>query len=285
MTLFFIIKEGIISLKRARLSAVITILSIALSLVLLGLFGIIAQNVKHTFLKFYKQVQVEVFLDPTITDQEVSQLKAQISRRSEVNRIQYISPTMAMEEFRQSFGIDIGQVLEKNPLPPSLRITLKPEFSTPALLEEFVQSLSSLKGVQEVVYQKEIVKFVNKYFSLILIISLGLILLTLTIIVILIYNTIRLSIHSRRDIIHIMELVGATRRFIKSPFLVEGFIQGALGSGLAILVLMIFVKFIRALIFPYVQLPPHFYPAILGIGLFLGWMGSSLSVNKYLSSR
>jgi cell division transport system permease protein len=285
MTLFFIIKEGIISLKRARLSAVITILSIALSLILLGLFGIIAQNVKHTFLKFYKQVQVEVFLDPTVTAREVNQLKEQISRRSEVARVQYISPTMAMEEFRQSFGIDIGQVLEKNPLPPSLRITLKPEFSTPTLLEEFVQSISSLKGVQEVVYQKEIVKFVNKYFSLILIVSLGLILLTLTVIVILIYNTIRLSIHSRRDIIHIMELVGATRRFIKSPFLVEGFIQGALGSGLAILVLMLFVKFIRALIFPNVQLPPHFYPAILGIGLFLGWMGSSLSVNKYLSSR
>ena len=285
MTLFFIIKEGMISLKRARLSAVITILSIALSLILLGLFAIIGQNVKNTFLKFYKQIQVEAFLDPTLNSQEINRLKETLSQRSEILQLRYISPSEALEEFRRSFDIDISQVLEKNPLPPSFRITLKPEFSSPALLENFVKSISSLKGIQEVVYQKEIVNFINKYSAIIVIVSLGLVLLTLVIIVILIYNTIRLSIHSRRDIIHIMELVGATRRFIKSPFLVEGLIQGALGSLLSMGVLFFFIKFVRGVIFPEVVIPRHFYLAIFLIGLFLGWMGSMLSVNKYLSRR
>lgn len=282
MNLLFIIKEGIVSLRRARVSAIITILSISLSLILLGLFGVVGQNVQKVFRQFYQQIRIEAFLDPSLSQKSISRLQKKISGDPAVERVVYISPADALKEFQQSFGSDVSSVLESNPLPPSLRITLKPDYSSPDFVDEFVRKISKVSGIQEVVYQKEVVRFVHKYFSIIVAISLLIVVIVTIIITILIFNTIRLSIHSRRDIIQIMRLVGASNLFVKSPFMVEGFLQGLVGGLIAILALDGMVTLIRHLLFPGLVVPANLDSFLIAIGLLLGWVGSYLSVNKYL---
>lgn len=282
MKIAFLIKEGIVSLKRARVSAFVTILSISLSLSLIGIFGLVGQNVKDVFLRFYKEVQLEVFLDPSLSASRIDQLKNRISQNVQVDDVIFISREQALEEFRKTFGEDLKGILSENPLPPSFRVIMKPSYSSPDIVDSLTRTLSGLPGVEDVLYQKEIINFIHKYFSLIILLIMVLAIVLLVVVTILIFNTIRLTISARKDIISIMGLVGATNLFIKSPFIVEGIIQGLVGGAISAGILWLLIKFVQALIFPQLTVLPHLYLLLVGMGLLLGWAGSYMSVNKYL---
>ncbi len=282
MSFFFLLKEGVVGLKRARLAAVITIVSICLSLSLFGSFTLVGYNLQDVFNRFYKKIRLEVFLDPSLNLNQLEKLKAKIHRNPEVEAVEYISSQAALEEFQKTFGQDLSGVLKTNPLPASFRVVLHPRYTAPERIEQLANRIRQLPGVQEVLYQREVVRFLHKYLGLGIIVLLVFALLILVVITILIFNTIRLTIHSRMNIIEIMQLVGATNLFIKSPYIIEGMLQGLLGSLLAVGILALFVNFIRDVFYHGIQVPPHLYPFLLILGTVLGLLGSYISVNKYL---
>jgi cell division transport system permease protein len=282
MNFFFLIKEGIVSLRRARLTALISVITICLSLTLIGVFLLAGQNVKDIFVRFYKQVEIEVFLEPSLSDRQIKDLKKKIEDGPQVSEVKYISRQQALEEFQKTFGEDLSNVLSENPLPASFRIVLKPSYSAPSVVEDFAEKTRKLAGVQEVLYQKEIITFIQKYFSLTILFIGFLAIILFIIITILVFNTIRLTIHARTDIIQIMRLVGATNFFIKSPFIIEGIIQGIFGGFLAWGLLSLLSKFVQSIIYPELVVASHLYLLIIGLGIAFGWIGSYLSVNKYL---
>jgi cell division transport system permease protein len=282
MDLFFITKEGIVNIVRARTPALITVISIGLSLTLIGVFALVAKNVGGLFIGFYKQIEVEAFLDPSLQQSQREQIADRIRENQGVDAVKYISPEDALKEFEEKFGEDLDRVLTENPLPPSLRIVLHPSFSNPSQVDQLVNKISQISGIEEVIYQKEIVKFIHKYFSLAVIIAGLLIVLAIAIITILIINTIRLTIHARRNIIQIMKLVGATNLFIKSPFVVEGILQGLLGGLIAVGLLKIVFTVIRDVFFSELILLHNLYLYVIIMGIVLGLIGSYVSVNKYL---
>ncbi|MFZ0390315.1 MAG: permease-like cell division protein FtsX, partial [Calditrichia bacterium] len=118
MDMIFILKEGIVSLKRARMSAVVAVTAIALSLTLLAVFAVAGLNL-NTFFNIYKQVQLEVFLEPGIRQSRLNSLKSAIADLPQVGAVEYINAEEALAEFKKSFGEDIATVLDENPLPPS----------------------------------------------------------------------------------------------------------------------------------------------------------------------
>lgn len=282
MNFFFLLKEGIVSLKRARLSAVISIVSISLSLTLIGIFVIAGQNVKDMFYRFYKQVELEAFIDPSLPEKEIAVVQGKIREYQEVEDVRFISSRQALAEFQNSFGEDLSSVLNENPLPPSFRIVINPAYSNPQSVEKLSVAIGKLPGIQEVIYQKQVIQFIHKYFSLAVLVAAFLAVVLLIVITILIFNTIRLTIHARMDIIQIMRLVGATNRFIKSPFIIEGAIQGIIGGLISTGIIWIFAKGIQNIVFPGLLIPPYFFLFIIGLGIVFGFMGSYLSVNKYL---
>lgn len=282
MNIVFFLKEGMISLKRARVSALISIISICLALTLIGFFILFGQNLKDIFIRFYKEIEIEIFLDPSISKEKISTIKSDLAKYAEIKGIRFVSSKEALEEFQKIFGEEINSILEENPLPQSFRITLKPDYSNPDFVEKFALDVKKMTGIQEVIYQKEIIKFVHKYFNLSIAIISFLAILLFTVITILIYNTIRLTIHARRNIIQIMKLVGATNFFIKIPFIVEGIIQGLLGSGLSVALIWFASSAIRSMIFPGLSISAYLFPFIVGVGFFFGLVGSYMSVNKYL---
>lgn len=282
MNLLLFFKEGLIGLKRAKLSAIITIISICLSLSLIGISTLLGQNLKDIFFRFYKEIEIEVFLEPDVTDQQISRIESTFHRFSELKSARFISRSEALQEFQKIFGTDISGILDENPLPASFRLIMNSDYSTPTEVEKMAKQISNLDGIQEVIYQKEIISFIHKYFNISVII-IGLLALTLLIVItILVFNTIRLTIYARRDIIQIMKLVGATNYFIKGPFIFEGMLQGLIGGGLSLILVWLATKLVKTIIFPELSISTYLYLFIIGLGVFFGLVGSYFSVNKYL---
>ena len=282
MRLFFFLKEGIIGLKRARLSATISIISLCLALTLIGIFVLTGLNMKDVIYRFYRQIEIEVFLEPDLSTQNRNRLKQEIQRFPQIGEANYISREDALKEFQEIFGEDLQNILNENPLPASYRIIMSPDYSNPAIVEQIAEELGKLQGVQEVIYQKEIIRFLHKYLRLGIAITLIFALILLIIITILVFNTIRLTIYARRNIIQIMKLVGATNYFVKGPFIAEGFLQGIIGGLLSSALLWGMGEIIRGAIFPQLLVTSYLYITIIILGVLLSLIGSQISVNKYL---
>jgi cell division transport system permease protein len=282
MNFFYIIKEGILGFKRARLAVTISVISIALSLVLVGVFAMVVQNMAGIFQKFYRQVQLEVFIDPSLAISQVERLQQKIQQHYLVDSVIFVSPEQALLEFEKDFGADLVTVLDENPLPPSIRVILKSGESRIKVIEDFVSELKTFDGVDDVVFQAEIIKLINEYFTIGVIISISIGLIIFIIATLLIFNTIRLTIYARKTIIEIMKLVGATNFFIKGPFIMEGIYQGFFGALISCGLLWTSNYFIKGIFASILSVPLQYYLVLVFIGVFLGFLGSYFSVNKYL---
>jgi len=282
MNLLFFLKEALIGLKRTKISALITIVSICLSLNLIGIFILLGLNLKDIFFRFYKEIEVEIFLEPKISEDQISKLIAEFQNYSEVKNVRFVSRNEALKEFQDIFGTDISGVLTENPLPASFRLTLKSSFSKPETVEKLTSKITGLPGIQEIIYQKEIINFIHKYFNISLIIIGVFAVILIVIMTILVFNTIRLTIYARRDIIQIMKLVGATNFFIKGPFIFEGLLQGLIGGILSILLVWSITVIVKNIFLSNLFVSAYLYTFVIGLGIFFGLIGSYLSVNKYL---
>lgn len=282
MNLFYIIKEGILGFQRARLAVTISVISIALTLVLVGIFAMVVQNMAGMFQRFYRQVNLEVFIDPSVAISQVQRLQQKIEQHDLVDSVIFVPPEEALLEFEKDFGADLVTVLDENPLPPSIRVILKSGESRINVIEDFVGELKTFDGVEDVVFQTDIIRLINEYSLIGIIVSISIGLIIFIIATLLIFNTIRLTIYARKTIIEIMKLVGATNFFIKGPFIMEGIFQGFFGSLIACGLLWISNYFIKEIFASILSVPLQYYLVLVFIGVFLGFLGSYFSVNKYL---
>ena len=282
MKIWFLLREGLAGFRRARLAVTLAIFSITLSLCLIGIFGLLAQNVAIQFQELYQKTYVEVFIDPVLSGAQLQALRLDIGQLEGVATVDYISPEKARKSYAKSFGDDLIGVLPENPLPPSFHVLLKSDFGNIDQIKILVESIKSLKTVDEVVFQENMLRLVNRYYLLGLIIASAIGATIFFISTILIFNTIRLTIHSRKSVIEIMRLVGATNTFIKAPFIIEGLLQGLIGSLLAAGLLWLTIDILRTLFFPGLLFPLSYFLFMLCSGVLLGLLGSYISVGKYL---
>ncbi|RMG62638.1 MAG: ABC transporter permease [Calditrichaeota bacterium] len=282
MRFWFLIKEGLLGLRRARFASLIALLSIALSLFLFGLFLSVAVNLSRTFGQMFRQVQLEVFVDPSLDAQALAQLRGQLAAHPAIARVDLITPEQALKEFQENFGQDLIRVLDENPLPPHFRVQVQEKYSRVEQLDQIVADLKKLPHVDDVLFQRELLRLINKYFYTGLIVAglLGLIVFVIT--TLLIFNTIRLTIYARQQVIEIMRLIGASNALVKGPFIVEGIIQGVLGAVLAVGLLELVKHLFQSVFSTALYLPHPVWYALLATGALLGIVGATISVNKYL---
>ena len=200
------IAEGIKGLRRARVSAFISTFTIFLSLILIAIFLILIFNVHRIVRQIQSRMEVEVFIDNSFTYEQVEILGQQISDINGIESIHYVSKEDAAEFFKQRLGQDVFQILEENPLPASFQIKLKPQFRSANITQKIFDELLALDGVDEILYRHDLLVLLEKYMN-IFILSIIIIgsLLALGAIV-LVSNTIKLVILSRKEIIQIMKL-------------------------------------------------------------------------------
>jgi cell division transport system permease protein len=282
MSLGFSISEGFKGIFKARLAMTMSISSITLSILLIGLFLIFGMNLQSWIGFVREKIDVELIIEFGTTDKEIESLTSKIKGVEGVNSIELIPRDKAPERFKKIIGQDIFDVLEYNPFPASVIIEVKDGYRSSVEISKLKKRLEMLSHVDEVIYNEPLLEKINQAINIIFIIA-SLVGFVITIITIgLIYNTIRLTIYARRDMIHIMRLVGATESFIKRPFLVEGMIQGFVGSVISSAIIFYGIKLIGIYIYPYIEYHPAVFGGLITFGVIIGLISAHLSVGKYL---
>lgn len=286
MNLLYTVKESLSGFQRAKLSMAVSITTITVSLILLGLFVILTTNAVHVVHMIREKVELEVFLEDPVTKKKVDALKDSIINVQGIASITYVSKEEASRIFREEFGEDIHDILDYNPLPASFKVQLKDEYKTFEYLEGVYVQLLDLPGVDDVVYHKDLLKFIEKRTKILFAVGIVLAFIVSVSAIFLVANTIRLAIYSKRRIIQTMKLVGATRMFIRIPFLIEGILQGLIGGILAsttiYVLLEAFAQFLSLEITDRLLLAPMFYPMVVTGGILLGLLGSFISIRKFI---
>lgn len=230
-------------LANAYLSSVI---SISLVLLLVGVASMLLVNAKGVSDYFKENMQVSVMLKQNVTEEKALQYMKKIETEDFIKSAEYISKEQGQQEMANMLGDDFLDVFEVSPIPASINVTLNAEYVSADSLEVVKSRISVSSLVDEVVYQPSLVDALNANLSKISLILAVFIGLLLFISFVLINNTVRLNVFARRFTIHTMKLVGATRSFIRAPFLVQSVFQGVFAAFVAIIVLIGLLFFVRS---------------------------------------
>ncbi len=282
MSFFFSMSESIRSMTKARMATMISITSIALTLILIGAFILASINLHRWITVVRAKIEMEVFLETGIAQPKIDRIKKYISNSGGVKAITFISSEQAAKRFEEEFGENVYEILAFNPFPPSFIITLEETHQTPQKIEKIKTDLEALPEVDEVIYQKPLIDLIDHYLNLLYLVLLVICIVVVVIAVILINNTIRLTIYARRDIIQIMRLIGATEGFIRRPFIFEGIFQGLLGSIIAALILYYLSRIVQIFFYPEIVYTYHSFLGLIIFGVLIGLFSAFFSVGKYI---
>jgi len=284
------------NIKSNRQVFLVSIATITVAFSILGLFLVIFVNLNAFLMTWSKQVQLIVYLDDKIDQRQKSALEQAISGNPDVESMTYISREAAWENFKNTFSgkSDVTEDLEFNPLPSSFNLKFKPSDDRFLKIRQFSDQLKGKEGVESLEYGEKWLGAFEKFMVFIRIFLLaigGLLAIGLTLII---SNTIKLSYYSRQDEIELMLLIGATPRYVKVPFLIEGILQGLLGGVAAlglIKLIQLYIKYefqgsldsiARGVNFQFI--PQSMILAVLTSSVFIGWFGSFLSIRQFIRS-
>jgi cell division transport system permease protein len=282
LNLLYSIREGFQGLRRARFAAVLTISTIGITLSLFGVFSIFTVNIQTIVNEFKGKMVLEVFIDNSLAAQQVQLLQEKISKEDGIEEVNYISKEEALKRFQTEFGQDPIDLLGDNPLPQSFEVKLQSSQRTPVKAGQITKKLEQLQGVDEVIYHGTLFSLVDRYSRIILFVDIALLCVVLLSAILLIANTLRLTILSQRKTIYIMVLVGATKGFIRRPYLIQGLIEGGIGGGLAALVVWMCVQLLSIRISHLLEVPFLLFLMPLILGGLLGITGSHIGLKRFL---
>ncbi len=280
----FAIREGIIGLKRNGVVSLIAIGVIFFSLLLFSIFLVITFNLFGIVRYAQSKVEINAFLRDDIPQDSLISLEEKIKKISGVKSVQYVSREDALKELKKEMGNiqELLEALETNPLPASFKIKLDEGYHTLKEIENISKKIAVFKEIEDVSFGKKFLTRLDMIVKIMFFFDLliGFVISVASIFVV--SNTIRLTVISRKDSIEIMQLVGATERMVKAPFIIEGVIEGFLGSILS--VILVYAIFIITRKYFEVYFPPiYVLTGIVFFGIILGIIGSRNAVNAYLS--
>jgi cell division transport system permease protein len=284
LNLYYSFREGIKGLRRARLASIVTVTTIAVTLILLDFFMILTVNVNRVIRSFKAQMVLEVFMDDTLDSLAVENLKRDLRQIDGIESVIYVSPEQALERFTKEFGEDPLTLLGENPLPCSFQILLKPGYRTPDSADAIAVKIQQNQLVDEVVYHGRFYRMFENYSKIVLFLDLGLVIIVFSAALLLVANTIRLTILAQSKSIQIMRLIGATQAFIRRPYLIQGIFQGSLGGCFCSLAVWCVVKLIAWKFSLHPKGMPFFFWGPILFGGLLGFLGSLLGLRRYLNT-
>lgn len=282
--------------KRLRSSNITVVISIALVLFLLGLMELILINAQKYSDYIKEQLVVNAYFDENYEAKDsvkIAKMEAEVFKEIQtlapVKKATYITREMASKEAKKAMGIDTDALFEENIFPSSVEIALKPEYVDPAKIDEAIKAIKAVPGIIDVKNDSTLMVDVYNNLSRILKWILGFSILFLILAVVLINNSIRLKIFSKRFIIKTMQLVGAKRRFILKPFIIEAVVLGAIGSAIGLLVLFgAWYYFTSQIGSAFVQDNNQYFWLVLlvfGVGIFITVLSTIVATWRFLRSN
>ncbi len=290
--MIFYYKRAIQDIRDNRFLNAVTIITIAISVLIVSAFILFFANANEMMNAWKKGIRVMAYLKPGIPEIEIPEIKLTIQGMYGVQDAKFISKNEALNRLkvqlkRQS---SLLENLKENPLPDAFEIRMTASSQSQDKVEGLATRIESLPQVEEVEYgQKWLGRFTN-IFNLFKLAGYAMGGLFFIAAVFIVANTIRLVLYSRREEVEIMRLVGATNGFIKAPFYIEGLIQGALGGVIGIAALFVTFSFVSSNIeqgfsaglFTISFLSPAILSGTIFCSMFVGWLGCYLSLRQFL---
>jgi len=292
ITLFhYFIRQAIANILENRLVHLIGIGTMSIAFLIFYAFILIFVNINHWTEKQGKTLSMSIYFKEEPDKAEIENIKKELFLFPGVTIKQFVSKDDAMKSLRRKLGEKAGLLdgLKQNPLPASLEITLSRDKDGDNLLYQLKTRLEKITVVDEVHYSQEWIKRFQVIMEAIKIVGMifgGLLFLAALFII---TNTIKLTIYSRKEEIDILKLVGATNRFVKIPFMIEGSIQGLLGGAVALFIL--FLAYIIAITridisigfasLNIVFLSPQIILFLLLMSVIIGFIGSTISLGRF----
>ena len=272
---------------RLRSSYLSVVVSMTLVLFLIGLLGTILYHSKTIANEVQENIAFTVLLRPEAKPIAVKQFQRQLELSEHVKKTEFISKEEAIKSLETDLGEDFMSFLGFNPLTDAIDIHFQAYYTQTNSLENIEKELLSVPVVKEIIYDKSLIRLINDNLQ-----KVSYTLLTLSIIfsliaIALINSSIRLTIYSKRFLIKTMQLVGATKKFIRKPFIGKSLQHGIIASILAILFLELLMRYSTHLL-PEIQRlhQPEdqmlIYSLIICMGLFIPWLCTYFAVRKYL---
>lgn len=278
------VREALLAFRRAPLLSALSVTTIAFSLFVLGLFGLVAVNLRQALQGVAERVEIVAYLLPGTPIETITTAEQDIEAFPEVASADYVSEDSALARARRELVEfrDLLRELESNPLPGSIEVKLKPGYQDAAHVNAVADRLRGFTFVNDVRYGRDWVEKLDRLRGLAAAVGLVVGAAFAVVAVIIIGTTIRMAVLQRSREIAIMRLVGATDGFIRRPFLLQGALKGLLGGlvavGLSYSAYVLINRFlISASFFNGLQAL-----AIVGFGTVIGLMGSLLSVGRHL---
>jgi cell division transport system permease protein len=284
-----VVKKKESGLARAKLrgSYLTLVISVSLVLFLLGILGLVLINAKELSDYFRESLSFSVMLDDEAREADIRMLQKDLDAKPYVKSTVYVSKDEAAAKMKEDLGEDFISFLGDNPLPPTIDVYLFAGYTSPDSVARIEKYVLEYPFVKEIYYEESLLFLINenvrKVSLFLLVISAFLFLIAVTII----NNTIRLAIYSKRFLIRTMELVGATRSFIRKPFLVRSVYHGIIAALIAMTLLMgllylIEKKFYMMFYFHSIRLLVILCVALVILGILINLVSTFLSVDRYL---
>ena len=285
--LIFILAEGFKNVWRHKSSAVSSVFSIYLTLIVSGSLLIVSQNTNKLIEYLRDKYKIEVFFKDSVTEKRVEELTADFKSINGVNSITIISKKDAERIFKSQFGDDILSILGYNPLPISCVINLKKDWPSRIDIKPIISNLRKYREVDEINHQGKLISRIENYYESFLEIMVVIVSITLIIAVFIISNTVKLTILSKKELIRSLQLIGATKSFVKGPFIIEGVVHGLLATVLSFYTIIGVLNFSKYFIYDLTRFDIYYdqvfiFQVILSLSLLVGFIGSNRAISRFL---
>ena len=277
--------------KRKLISSYFSVvISIALVLFLLGSLGLLVLNAKKVADHFREQVVVTIYLNDSAKEVEVNQLQKSLAMAEYTKEAKYVSKEEAAQIVKSDIGEDFMEFLGANPLQNSIDVYLKADYVTNETLDGITEELSNKAFIEDITYDNDLVEIMNNNVRKITFWVLILSAVFTLIAVLLINSSIRLAVYSKRFSIKTMQMVGATKRFIRKPFVLKSIQLGVIGAIVALIGMAVVLYYLDKT-FPELELVQK--PVLVGalfvgvflLGILITWISTFIATQRFLNLK
>ena len=285
--IIFLLSEGLKNLWRHKLTAFTAVFSIFLTLSLAGSIMVVSDNTGKIIEYLRDKYKIEVFFKQNISNERIEEVVREFKSIKGVRSTTIITKIDAKKIFKSQFGENVLDIVGYNPLPASCVINLVKNQKDKLNIRPIIDRLRKFSEVDEVNYQGRLINRIESSYQAFIKISVLLLIIVLIVSVLIISNTVRLTIFAKNELIKSFQLVGATRTFIKTPFILEGVFHGLFGALVATLLLYTTMKFGSDFLLSVIGLKIDFsffnlLFILSSLGIIISYFGSSRAISKFL---
>ena len=283
----FLLSEGLKNLWRHKLTAFTAVFSIFLTLTVAGSLIVVSDNTGKIIDYLRDKYKIEVFFKQNTSNERIKEIVKEFQSIRGVRSTTVITKSDAKKIFKSQFGENILDIVGFNPLPASCVINLVKEKKDKLNLRPIIDRLRKFSEVDEVNYQGRLINRIENSYQAFVKVSIILLIIILIISILIISNTVRLTIYAKKDLIKSFQLVGATKAFVKTPFILEGIFHGLIGAVFASVLLLVSLEFSSNFIFTItgVKIDYSFlnlFFILSSLGIVISFLGSNRAISQFL---